>query len=604
MIEDLRVAKTANFYRLNRRLSNVAVDTLFRTIRAGHVNPSQNYFYERRVASGPARWSAVSFFYDRHPAFLRKEAAVQERVSGFVLLVEHRNHVAIFKSGLDVPAGFATRFLGRVQVDRVDVAVARQDAIFEKIRLRNTSISKQAMRNKTFEADDLRNVVGPAGSSRYAPQGYRVRAGDDHFSTTPSTGRIAQRSERVEHLALVEYAKGVVDDLVAGAGDPAPFIRTFARAVDLGSIDGVTRPTTFAVDVAGLVDAVYERDAIRLVRRDGQAYVALAKAEIDLVLAELEGALEVRGAGKRLTLHDAAGESVGVIAINKSRVALRDLQLPLSAELEVEAVSVPLGADPNRLSLRRYIDHENGFILLFDVLRYAYINGTLFRDDALVEGGTELLRYLRPEPSLAQVTDEKGTFAPQQIAFDANSTFGVVVAAVADGDDVLVCDDLGDEWADFIGLNNQSSPPRITFYHAKHGELSLGAGPFHVSVSQALKNLQRMTLPAESMGGKINGWLHNYVSGSGVHTSIPRVCRGSPGELAAEFERARRAPDAIRRVMIVTSSLSRGAVAHALNRIGAGHRPDPYFVQLYWLLMSFFSACTDMNAFGYVVCRE
>jgi hypothetical protein len=605
VIEHLRVAKTANFYRLNRRLTTAAVAKLFRTIRAGHPNPSQNYFYENRVANGAARWSALSFIYDRHPAFLRTEANVQERVGGFVLLVEHRGHVAIIKSGLEIPAGFATRYLGRVAGERVDVAVARQDAIFEKIRLRNTSISKQAMRNKTFEADDLRDVVGPAGASRYAPQGYRVRSGEDHFSTTPSTGRIAQRSDRVDHLTLVEYAKGVIDELSAGVGDPSPFIRTFARSVDLASIEGVARPTTLAVDVAGLSDALYEQRDIRLVRQDGDTYVELAKAETDLILEELGIALEVRGKGKKQALHDPAGAEVGAIALNKARVALRDLRLPLIAEVQVEASATPLGDDPNRMSLRRYIDRQDGFILLFDQLRYAYIDGTLFRDDALVDGGADFLRYLRPEPLLAQVTDEKGEdFTEEQTAFDADTTFGVVVATVADGDEVLVCDDLGDEWADFIGLNNSSSPPRITFYHAKHGNLSLGATPFHESVGQALKNLRSMTLPREVMGGKINGWRKNYKSRKGVQTAIARVVRGDPNDLADEFARARMAPDAIRRVMVVTSSLSKAAVAEALARIKAGHRPDPYFVQLYWLLLSFFSACTDMNAFGYVVCRE
>jgi hypothetical protein len=255
------------------------------------------------------------------------------------------------------------------------------------------------------------------------------------------------------------------------------------------------------------------------------------------------------------------------------------------------------------MSLRRYIDHEDKFLLLFDVLPLAYIGGTLFRDDGFVDGGAALLRYLRSNSLLDDVTDEKGDFAPRQTAFDAVSTFGVIEASVAEGDDILVCDDLGDEWADFIGLNNSGSPPRITFYHAKHGPLSLGAGPFHISVSQAIKNLQRMSLPAESIGAKIRRWKQNYVSGGGVRTKIKRIVRGDADELAADFALARVAPDAIRRVFIVTSSLSRDAVEGTLKQIAAGHMPDPYFVQLYWLLMSFFSACTEMNAHGYVICR-
>lgn len=118
-----------------------------------------------------------------------------------------------------------------------------------------------------------------------------------------------------------------------------------------------------------------------------------------------------------------------------------------------------------------------------------------------------------------------------------------------------------------------------------------------------MKNLQRMTLPAEEIPGKIASWNQNYVSGKGVNTAIPRVARGDPADLADAFARARSAPDSIRRAMIVTSSLSKGAVEASLVHIAAGGRPDPYFVQLYWLLLSYFSACTEMNAMGYVVCR-
>ncbi|AHY56212.1 hypothetical protein M2207_004097 [Bradyrhizobium japonicum] len=112
-----------------------------------------------------------------------------------------------------------------------------------------------------------------------------------------------------------------------------------------------------------------------------------------------------------------------------------------------------------------------------------------------------------------------------------------------------------------------------------------------------------MSLPPESMEAKIRGWNNKYVSGSGVKTRIKRIVRGDADELMNEFAQVRLAPDAIRRVFIVTSSLSRGAVEEALKEVAAGQAPDPYFVQLYWLLMSFFSACTEMNAHGYVICQ-
>jgi hypothetical protein len=98
-------------------------------------------------------------------------------------------------------------------------------------------------------------------------------------------------------------------------------------------------------------------------------------------------------------------------------------------------------------------------------------------------------------------------------------------------------------WVDKAGiwtwyLTTATTPLRISFYHGKHGNLSLGARPFHISVSQAIKNLQRMTLPADEIDRKIVGWKALYVSGSGVDTSIPRIARGDPTELGNAFARS------------------------------------------------------------------
>jgi hypothetical protein len=59
----------------------------------------------------------------------------------------------------------------------------------------------------------------------------------------------------------------------------------------------------------------------------------------------------------------------------------------------------------------------------------------------------------------------------------------------------------------------------------------------------------------------------------------------------------------VRRVFIVTSSLSRASVATTFENAAAGIAPSAHFVQLYWLLMSYFSACNEVSVVGYVVCR-
>jgi hypothetical protein len=56
-------------------------------------------------------------------------------------------------------------------------------------------------------------------------------------------------------------------------------------------------------------------------------------------------------------------------------------------------------------------------------------------------------------------------------------------------------------------------------------------------------------------------------------------------------------------VYIVTSSLSKAQVEAEFEKLANGGRPLAHFVQLYSLLMTYFSACSEMGAVGFVACR-
>jgi hypothetical protein len=602
-MEQLQVAKTANFYRLGGRITNDAISALFVQMRASARSPSQNLFRHDRVGHGKARWSAISFFHERDPSFLQPPPAMKERICCFLLLIEYERHVVLFKAGIDIPAGFRTRHLQRVPSKRVEGAIARADAVFRKIRLRSMSMSKLALRVKTLEADDLENSVGPAGSSRYVPQGYSVRTSEQIYSATPSTGRISLRSDRSRYQELIDWSIQVIDQLARGDGAVAPFIQNFARPIDLSEIDGEAVPTYFAVNVAGLEERLDDPATIKLVREQEEGFVDVGRAEAALILQELAQILTVRVTRQQILLEN-NGAAVGTLAFNKSRIALRSLSLPLMSEIQVETLEDAGGAEPERQPLRRYLDQEELFTILFDDFSIVYVEGTLYRDTLLRDGGGSFLRHIKTDARLADAVSEKGSFAEGQAAFTADSVFAAVVESIAAADDILICDDLGDEWADFIGINRTADPTSISFYHAKHGALSLGASPFHISVSQALKNLGRMALPAEALPGKLNTWLGDSYRNDGVQTAVRRVMRGDEATLAADLDQARTAPDAIRKVYIVTSSLSRKQVEAVLAGIKEGRAPDPHFVQLYWLLSTFFSQASEVGAFGYLVCQE
>lgn len=606
MIQHLHVPKAAYFYDVAERITDKAIDELFRDLRRQAIEPTQNLFRHDREDLNGARWSAICFAHHRSPGFLDPPPRLKERFYGFLMLVEHAGKVAVLKSGLDLTTAFKSRHLNRIDAERVEAALAHSDAIFEKMRLRNLSPSKHVLRSKMLESEDLRNVVGPAGSSRFAPQGYTLRRDDGHYTTTPSTGRISQRSDTAGHEQLVPWCVGMIAELENQNASVAPFLRTFARSVSLATYGDRLQPTYFSVNTALLAEELLdEHGPLRLVKEDENGPLALSYDETAAVLDTLGPSLAVRTVRQELRLEPAEGRrrTLGKLKINKGRISLRSLELAAAESVTVERKTAPLGEDPEAQSLRSYINRESRFIVLFEDTALAYIDGNLYRDDVFAAGGEDLLRYLITERALADAVSEKGGLTPVQTAFDATSVFGVVVNQIARQDDVLLCDDLSDEWADFIGLNTTATPPTVTFYHAKHKRLSLGASPFHEAVSQALKNLGNMALPESEMGRKVASWTDVYTKDR-VTSAIGRVVRGDIATVPDAIAAVRSTPDMMRRAYVVTSSLSKQRVSDALADIRAGNAPSPHFVQLYWLLMTFVAACSEVGAFGRVICQE
>lgn len=605
MIDHLEIPQSGYFHQRKRRLSNEAINRLFTTLRAQARRPSQNLFRADRLVLGDARYSAICFSHERDVSFLAPEADVVERVYGYVLIVEHGPYIAVFKSGLDLPSAFKTVHLGKVANERIERAIARQDAVFEKLRLRNMSISPLALRSKSLEARDLENAVATSSASRFIPKAYSVRREDGVYSATPTTGRISLRANRARVEATVAWAVQISELLQADDGAVAAFIRNFARPIELTALPADVRPTFVGIDTMGLADMLFSaEDGVRLIREGVNGVEELPQPQAEVVLTALEPAFTVM---RHRSAHEVRAEDgvtpIATLRIGATRIGLKDLDLPQISGISVEKRSEPLGEDADAVSLARYLDLENLFTVLFSDLALAYIDGALFRDEALAGGGAALLAHLRVDPSLAHTTSEKGNFAIGQVEFAQDCVFRSVVDTIADGDDVLLCDDLGDEWADFIGVSTQSNPMMISFYHAKHGNQSLSASAFHESVGQAIKNLGRMGLPADILPNKLASWANHYRN-NGVQTNIARMIRGgSPQQISEKLDAVRAAPDALQRVFIVTSSLSRAQVEGVLADVVQGTAPSPHFVQLYWLLLSYFSACVEMGVRGYVVCR-
>jgi hypothetical protein len=316
----------------------------------------------------------------------------------------------------------------------------------------------------------------------------------------------------------------VVDMLIDENIESSTFIRAFARPIDLDSMPAGVLPTYIAVDVPTLTEQLLdEPDGMRIVRRVADDNVVLEKNEVDAILALLDRTLTVRMVRGELRITDPQNHQIGILNIGKTRISLRSFEIPEIENIYVAPVSPPAGDHDQGVPIRRYIDQNDLFTILFSDLAVVYLDGALYRDASFGDG-THFLSYLKTDDRLNAATSEKGDFTALHTAFDSDSIFGVVADHIAARDEILICDDLGDEWADFIGINASSQPKTISFYHAKHDGLTLGASALHVVVSQAIKNLGRINLAAEGIDAKVPKWTTAYVNDN-VETLIQRVIR-------------------------------------------------------------------------------
>lgn len=606
MIEHLLIGWSAYFFAQARKFDDEAINGLFAALLNSVENAGDSFIQDVRKTVEGNTYSVICFPYDRAPSFLAAAAKRTDRIHGYMLIVEHGAHVAILKSGLEIPASFKGEWLQKLGSGAVERAVATADAKFESMRLRAMSTSKRALRTKTLEADDLENSMPMASASRYVSQGYRLRRGSDRYTATPTTGRIAQNSDRSGYLDAIKWAIRVMEALTNHTGAVAPFMENFARPVDLGSLPNTTNPVSFAVDVAELSDQLFsDPPLIKLTKKKkANQFIDLTVEQTQAILNALDQEFVVQGARIALEILDApSGTKLGEIKWGKARLGLSTFSLPQTKDIYVTSAGQQSDGEDQQIPIRMYLDRENLFLILFDDVDVAYLNGEVFRDKAMHDGGATFLSHLIADNCLKTTNSEKGAFRNNQKKFSSSSVFGQLESKIALSDDVLICDDLGDEWADFIGLNTNGTPPTITFYHAKHGNLSLGASSFHISISQAEKNLGRLALPRPALEHKFNAWKQPYQNEKKV-TSIARLMRGgSKVDIEGKIDRLRNAPDVVRRVTIVTSSLSRKKVEDAFVEIKAGKRASAHFVQLYWLLTSFFSVCAEVGAVGYVICQ-
>ncbi len=182
-----------------------------------------------------------------------------------------------------------------------------------------------------------------------------------------------------------------------------------------------------------------------------------------------------------------------------------------------------------------------------------------------------------------------------------DSVFGFVESQFMPNADFFICDDLGREWADHIGLDDES----ISFFHSKFKDTNFSASAFQDIIGQAQKNLGNLSPSDYQWPMKEGFWANDYRI-NGVQTSISRIRKGGTVEdTVNHFKAIKSYPNLRKKVFLIINFISKKDLEDRLIKLADGDAfPERNeVIQILWFVSSLNSSCYEVGTEVYICCK-
>lgn len=588
MPERLRLTKNAQFYSVNELVEDELVRNILDTA-SDNMNPDSGFVIdvfrqERNVDEQNLRfvYSARVFPSSRPVYFLDDD--FEDKVYAFILIIEIGDYLAVLKKSCANIFDLMDEKFTLVGSKDFSSSFSDDDVEFQRLALRNMTVSDRAMRSRSYEAADLKGLLSTHSAGRSIPYYFKLRQGAKTKSIS-GTGRVVESSSRENIDNIAAWVSEQIN--LIESPSTTNFLDAFASKAELNEVLAICSPNAILIESSSLFDRM-KKDGVPVKYKTKKGKI------IDVsnrVYKELESALE--------KVYEIDSD-LNVIGVNDgSRIRANKKSLTLYSKT---LAKFRVSENVKLITLQKYIVKHGFYSVTFDDPKYMYFMGACFEDSSGVSEIDNILELLQPIELMPAVKSEKGSFTVESENFSEDSMFDAIEKIHA-GDDYIFCDDLGDEWADHITFNKENS--NICFIHSKHGDSSTSASNLHDVVGQGIKNLGNMYFDANAMLSKLDKtFKKDYKSGKGVQTKIPRIRKGDVDEFEGYLSNLLKDYKLNRSCILCCSFLSVSDVAEEFNMIKEGKPVRGNIVQLLWIISSFAHAVKDMNARPIIYCAE
>lgn len=548
------------------------------------------------------KYSFLAFVRKVRPTCFNEKVEVEdrwwERKFAYLLIVEYKNYVAIVKSNIKTIRKLRSEVIP-IDYNVLCRVLADSETVYKRFGMNNLDISDFAMRSKVLEAENLKSVFSTIGANNYTLGSYRLKNKDGMYSVAIEQSKINQLNDSAPFNDLMLWLKGTIEKIKANEGKIVDnFLSVFATPVDYKKEygDGNLQAKYVLVSLYRLYNEKWiKRIKIKKSRLDIEPKEEIISTEE--VCSIFEKAMELQNDGDD-------NYSCDVCDGIKYQILVRERGISFMCDwMKDVTLYGKSSSEAIQMSLYEYVIDNGLYTIMFEEPRLKYSNRKLFRDNRLTGNIGIFLDLFKDYPELRTTNSEKGKLKATNIMFPKGSLFRFVEDQFCKEGTIMVCDDLGTEWADHIRIGSSS----VALFAAKHKKPCFSASAFQEVVGQAQKNLGTFFPLDTQWKSKQTKWGKTYNLNK-VHTNIKRVrTKDKTSKEAIElWKQAEMNGNYQKDLYLVIDFLSLDELKTNLTNLkdNIDFEKKKEAIPMLWILSSLWSSCQELNIKLHITCRE
>jgi len=584
MINRLLLTTNAYFYKVKKPISKAAISNMLTTSSA---SKDGNALYKEireplNVNGENFLVSLIVFRRLASPTFLTPGRETETHHC-YLFLVEYDHFLIVSKQGTDPFIYIIEKRIDNLNYKEVTGLKVTPTTQFVKIGVSNMDTTPNAMRRVVYEAQDVKNNLSALSTSNKIITSLKLKNKGKNTSVAPNTSRLNDLGKR-ENVNFFCYWVAVQCKAIGTFTPKTTYLNNFAEPLDFKTHITGLKVKSLLFNFASILEGLEDGTIAGIYFLDKNS----RSRDIDLkLLSETHDfCLDVE--------YVKASKTFPIINKIDNSLSLRQLTEGFAIHSgKLDRVNIQFTNGEN-ISLLHLINRDNLYIVSFNNADIRFSNKTLFRDTRLLANLPYFLDSFETHPSFVSITSEKGKPAPKSKKFDSTSLFGAIENNLSSDCSFLFCDDLGNEWADYIGFLENGF---IRFYHAKFSKLGFSASAFQEVIAQALKNLGNFNFN-QKLDAKKRKITEKYPG-----SNIARFRKGTTtNAFIKELTATYNFPQTEKEVVIVVNFMSKKELEKQLKLLAKGNAKNEA-VQVLWLISAFFSECLQRGIKPRVITR-